>query len=167
MTIGVDRQTSSLVVSSSEALFVKVESLVKERDEAAKGRATDSALCATDAFRCHDGPEFLSAMFPASDVEFHENNEQFDQRQSRRGQTTAIAATITTVRRLRIHLEVAAGQEVSVRLAEVAASAHLVEAPVGVRSVVEGRRQASVETAAAEVAAVAVAAAADKRSWVI
>jgi len=36
MTIGVDRQTSSLVVSSSEALFVKVESLVKERDEAAK-----------------------------------------------------------------------------------------------------------------------------------
>ena len=36
MTVAVDRQTSSLVVSSSEALFTKVEEMVKESDEAAK-----------------------------------------------------------------------------------------------------------------------------------
>lgn len=36
MTVAVDRQTSSLVVSSSEALFNKVQAMVKETDEAAK-----------------------------------------------------------------------------------------------------------------------------------
>ena len=36
MTIGVDRQTSSLVISSSEALFLKVQTLVEETDERAK-----------------------------------------------------------------------------------------------------------------------------------
>jgi type II secretory pathway component GspD/PulD (secretin) len=36
MTVAVDRQTSSLVVSSSEALFTKVQDMVKESDEAAK-----------------------------------------------------------------------------------------------------------------------------------
>ena len=36
MTVAVDRQTSSLVVSSSEALFTKVQEMVKESDEAAK-----------------------------------------------------------------------------------------------------------------------------------
>ena len=36
MTVAVDRQTSSLVISSSEALFQKVEMMVKESDEAAK-----------------------------------------------------------------------------------------------------------------------------------
>lgn len=36
MTVAVDRQTSSLVISSSEALFTKVQEMVKESDEAAK-----------------------------------------------------------------------------------------------------------------------------------
>jgi type II secretory pathway component GspD/PulD (secretin) len=36
MTVAVDRQTSSLVISSSEALFQKVETMVMEADEAAK-----------------------------------------------------------------------------------------------------------------------------------
>lgn len=36
MTVAVDRQTSSLIVSSSEALFTKVQEMVKESDEAAK-----------------------------------------------------------------------------------------------------------------------------------
>ena len=36
MTVAVDRQTSSLVVSSSEALFTKVQEMVKQSDEAAK-----------------------------------------------------------------------------------------------------------------------------------
>jgi type II secretory pathway component GspD/PulD (secretin) len=36
MTVAVDRQTSSLVISSSEALFQKVETMVNEADEAAK-----------------------------------------------------------------------------------------------------------------------------------
>ncbi len=36
MTVAVDRQTSSLVVSSSEALFSKVQEMVKQSDEAAK-----------------------------------------------------------------------------------------------------------------------------------
>lgn len=64
MTIGVDRQTSSLVVSSSEALFVKVESLVKERDAAAKdARQTVRyvQLMHSDATMVQNS---LSAMFP-------------------------------------------------------------------------------------------------------
>ena len=36
MTVAVDRQTSSLIVSSSEALFTKVQEMVKQSDEAAK-----------------------------------------------------------------------------------------------------------------------------------
>ena len=36
MTVAVDRQTSSLVVSSSEALFTKVQEMVKQSDDAAK-----------------------------------------------------------------------------------------------------------------------------------
>jgi type II secretory pathway component GspD/PulD (secretin) len=36
MTVAVDRQTSSLVISSSEALFTKVQEMVKEADEASK-----------------------------------------------------------------------------------------------------------------------------------
>lgn len=36
MTVAVDRQTSSLVISSSEALFTKVQEMVRESDEAAK-----------------------------------------------------------------------------------------------------------------------------------
>ncbi len=36
MTIGVDRQTGSLVISSSEALFLKVQTLVEETDARAK-----------------------------------------------------------------------------------------------------------------------------------
>lgn len=64
MTIGVDRQTSSLVVSSSEALFVKVESLVKERDEAAKAARQTVRyvqLMHSDATMVQNS---LSAMFP-------------------------------------------------------------------------------------------------------
>ena len=36
MTVAVDRQTSSLVISSSEALFMKVSAMVKESDDAAQ-----------------------------------------------------------------------------------------------------------------------------------
>lgn len=36
MTVATDRQTSSLIISSSEALFGKVESLVLELDETAR-----------------------------------------------------------------------------------------------------------------------------------
>lgn len=64
MTIGIDRQTSSLVVSSSEALFMKVESLVKERDEAAKeakGTVRYVQLMHSDATMVQNS---LSAMFP-------------------------------------------------------------------------------------------------------
>ncbi len=64
MTIAVDRQTSSLVISSSEALFGKVESLVKERDEAAreaKRTVRYVQLIHSDATMVQNS---LSAMFP-------------------------------------------------------------------------------------------------------
>ena len=64
MTVGVDRSTSTLFVSSSEALFQKVEALVKDQDEAAKlARPTVRyvQLMNADATMVQNS---LSALFP-------------------------------------------------------------------------------------------------------
>ncbi|MBC7966157.1 MAG: hypothetical protein H7Z17_09555 [Fuerstia sp.] len=64
MTIGVDRQTSTLVISSSEALFTRVETAVKERDAAAKSANRTVRyvqLIHSDATMVQNS---LSAMFP-------------------------------------------------------------------------------------------------------
>ena len=64
MTVAVDRQNSRLVISSSEELFLKVESLVQEMDEASKSANRTVRyvqLIHSDATMVQNS---LSAMFP-------------------------------------------------------------------------------------------------------
>ncbi|MEJ7594792.1 MAG: secretin N-terminal domain-containing protein [Planctomycetaceae bacterium] len=64
MTVAVDRQNSRLVISSSEALFLKVESLVKDMDDASKSANRTVRyvqLIHSDATMVQNS---LSAMFP-------------------------------------------------------------------------------------------------------
>jgi len=64
MTVGVDRSTSTLFVSSSEALFQKVEALVKDQDAAAKSAKPTVRyvqLLNADATMVQNS---LSALFP-------------------------------------------------------------------------------------------------------
>lgn len=64
MTVGVDRSTSTLFVSSSEALFQKVEALVKDQDTAAKSAKPTVRyvqLVNADATMVQNS---LSALFP-------------------------------------------------------------------------------------------------------